>query len=375
MAQQSQKPEGLTVVKNEPIESIDIDSKKEEEVSKTGEDKEPIKESAETKDAPEHEIERSTLDSKHETKDILSSDSKAEKTNEDEEDEGAPPQRPPRPVSPLTRVTNDLKEAFPAIEEKYITAMLIASQGNVDPAFNGLLYLSDPSVGVELPTSTSFTSLTATTKEKTRNPSITDDELLARKLQKEFEEEERRRRRRQQEKRRNLHNRARPTEEGDYDSPDEMEQIKESFTQGIEEARTTLNGWVSGIAKKFQENGSQQPQNNQNPKLFGALGGSSFNTSKGRSERFDDDPEIISNDFHNKISLTNKDTDDEPPTLPSRGRATPGDSDKPLPNQPSNEKKWQPLSADTPVNSDAFLVTDSEDEESGNDANKKSSVL
>ena len=38
------------------------------------------------------------------------------------------------------------------------------------------------------------------------------------------------------------------------DSPDEFEQIKETFTQGLEEAKSTLNGWVSNIAKRFEGN-------------------------------------------------------------------------------------------------------------------------
>ena len=71
--------------------------------------------------------------------------------------------RPPLPARKTTSVTTDgekeaenpkkdegnpilkqLKEAFPGIEEKYIIMVIIASQGNVDSAFNALLYLSDP---------------------------------------------------------------------------------------------------------------------------------------------------------------------------------------------------------------------------------------
>ena len=53
-----------------------------------------------------------------------------------------PPPQPPRPKDPTQEIIDDMKQAFPNIEEKYIIATLIA--GNPDPAFNALLYISDP---------------------------------------------------------------------------------------------------------------------------------------------------------------------------------------------------------------------------------------
>ena len=103
------------------------------------------------------------------------------------------------------------------------------------------------------------------------------------------------------------------------DSPDEFEQIKETFTQGLEEAKSTLNGWVSNIAKRFEGNNdgnNPQQRRNDNPKLFGALGGSSFNDNKRKTNRFDEDPEILSTDFHDGIRL--QDNDDHGPSLPNR---------------------------------------------------------
>lgn len=54
------------------------------------------------------------------------------------EDE-APPSKPPRPLSPQSQKENTLKEAFPSIDVKVIRAVLTASGGNVEPAFNALL--------------------------------------------------------------------------------------------------------------------------------------------------------------------------------------------------------------------------------------------
>ncbi|ODV78542.1 uncharacterized protein CANTADRAFT_42018, partial [Suhomyces tanzawaensis NRRL Y-17324] len=291
--------------------------------------------------------------------------------NDDKDAEAKPPAQPPRPVDPLTQVTNDLKDAFPNIEDKLITAVLIASQGSVDPAFNALLYISDPSFKPEIPAPVVPSNKAAGKKSVAFSEhALTDDELLARKLQKEFELEDERRRRRHAEKKRNAQrgSQNQPQRNPD-DSPDEFEQIKETFTQGLEEARTTLNSWVSGIAKKFDGNDDEyQEKPKQNTKLFGALGGSSFNSNnKRQNARFDEDPEILSHDFHNRISLTDNDKE-ELPALPNRNKEQSdkgtgaGPGSKPL---PAVGKKWQPLNSDVPANSDAFLVTDSEDEDTG----------
>lgn len=256
-----------------------------------------------------------------------------------DEDDDAPAQ-PPRPLSPAAQIKKDLKEAFPQIEAKYIEAVLIASQGRTDPAFTALLFLLDPSFEPE--------PVVAPRNENVpKQSSVTDDEALARQLQKEFEREDRRRRSHSR-RLKNL-----PPAPAD-DSPDEFDQIKETFTQGFEEAKTTLNSWVSGISKKFSQEDNephrQQAQHsgpNQGPKLFGALGGSSFNTNTRKSKNFDEDPEILALDFSRKVDLD----EDRGPQLPQRDP------------QAKKEDKWQPLNSDVPVTSDAFLVTDLEDED------------
>lgn len=248
-------------------------------------------------------------------------------------DEGAPPP-PRRPVSPLSQIKQDLRDAFPQVEEKYITAVLIASGGQAEPAFNGLLSLLDPSI---------VPVLAPVVPVKQAKPA-TDDELLARQLQKEFDREERHRRRSQPHaKHAPRQPRSRRAEDDSDDSPDEFEQLKKEFSQGFEEAKTTINGWVSGIAKKFLDN--DETNQKGSPKLFGALGGSSFNSSGNRNKRFDEDPEILSSDFSRNVNLN----DDAAPKLPKRTEHT--------------EDRWQPLNSDVPVNSDAFLVTDLEDED------------
>lgn len=54
--------------------------------------------------------------------------------------EAAPP-KPPRPITEQQKNELILKEAFPDIEATVIKAVLIASGGQIDPAFNALLGL------------------------------------------------------------------------------------------------------------------------------------------------------------------------------------------------------------------------------------------
>lgn len=56
-----------------------------------------------------------------------------------EEEEEAPPPRPARPTSPNTQNLATLIEAFPDIDTKIVKAVLTASGGQVEPAFNALL--------------------------------------------------------------------------------------------------------------------------------------------------------------------------------------------------------------------------------------------
>jgi len=63
--------------------------------------------------------------------------------------EEAPPPKPPRPLSPQAHAEATLIEAFPSIEAKVVKAVLVASGGKVEPAFNALLSMSDPNYVAE----------------------------------------------------------------------------------------------------------------------------------------------------------------------------------------------------------------------------------
>lgn len=59
--------------------------------------------------------------------------------------EETPPPKPPRPMSAQQQAENTLKEAFPSTDEKVIRAVLLASGGQVEPAFNALLSMQTKS--------------------------------------------------------------------------------------------------------------------------------------------------------------------------------------------------------------------------------------
>lgn len=58
--------------------------------------------------------------------------------------EEAPPPKPPRPMNPEQQAESTLKEAFPTVDAAVVKAILRASGGRIEPAFNALLGMSDP---------------------------------------------------------------------------------------------------------------------------------------------------------------------------------------------------------------------------------------
>ena len=65
--------------------------------------------------------------------------------------EDVAPPKPPRPLAPEQQAENTLKEAFPTIDAAVVKAVLRASGGRLEPAFNALLGMSDPSAAEPTP--------------------------------------------------------------------------------------------------------------------------------------------------------------------------------------------------------------------------------
>ncbi|GMM53448.1 ubiquitin-binding protein [Maudiozyma humilis] len=117
---------------------------------------------------------------------------KAEKAEGDDKDADAEAPAPPLPTRTKTQdslqkpgenpLLKQLKEAFPSMEEKYIKAVMIASNGALDPAFNALLFLSDPDSGIDIPLPSKEPSPALNTQSRRKLTQLEQDELLAKQL-------------------------------------------------------------------------------------------------------------------------------------------------------------------------------------------------
>lgn len=225
----------------------------------------------------------------------------------------APPPKPPRPASKTQEQEQTLKEAFPTVELAVIKAVLTASGGNIERAFIALLQMTDPEaaqadvpppppprpvaepVG---PTSTDLSQLEA-------------DELYARQLAEHYENvgayEARTANRaahsgpspgmprgRQQ-------TGLSPNEMYDREHSfidDDLPVIKESLRKGFVETQTKVNTWFTNLKKKIDETFDEEDRDERG-------GSSSFMGRPSRDpsrrsadyDRYDNDPELLSDDF------------------------------------------------------------------------------
>ncbi|GME92319.1 unnamed protein product [[Candida] boidinii] len=326
------------------------------------ETKEPVVDSSAADETPEVIAATETDEIKIEPKEESKEESKEEPVSESKTEPTLPsdatpdsyiaPPMPSRPLSKTEKTIQQLKEAFPSIEEKYIRMSLIASQGLLDPAFNALLYLSDPASFPSDPTEVIPTVVSQdieddeTPKLPTRSESVLkqrqmeSDEALARRLAREYE-------RRASTHSHSSHRHSQrnpqqppppPPQQGqtrsnktpdwykDVDKDDESEDIIDSMAKGLEETRQKVNGWIGSFTKKINENPdyqkifgetnnkdnnnannnrnkSKNSNNSKNSQLFSALG----NNNNNNNNNIDNDNNLndYSSDLQQPIRMTN----------------------------------------------------------------------
>lgn len=234
----------------------------------------------------------------------------------------AAPAKPPRPQTEEQKNMATLKEAFPSVDDAVIRAVLRASSGRIDSAFNALLEMTDPEAAEkELPppppprpradpvgpTSTDMTQLEA-------------DELYARQLAEHYENvgayEAR------------TSSRGHPgrggggggggsmprrqqTGLGPQDDPhdrehsfidDDLPVIKESLRKGFIETQSKVNTWFTTLKKKIDDQFEEEDERERQAR---AQGGAPFLDRPTRErtrrsadyDRYDADPEMLSDDF------------------------------------------------------------------------------
>ncbi|KAK9491458.1 hypothetical protein V1508DRAFT_398854 [Lipomyces doorenjongii] len=357
-------------------------------------------------------------------KEFAHSQSGATQTGEiaDTETETPPPARPPRPLSPFSEAHKTLKEAFPNVDESVIKAVLIASGGQIHPAFNALLSMSDPGFKPDLPARPK-----AQKQQPNPNTQLEADEAYARRLAKELNggSQLRSSRRSQAVPQRdgassyekNSDQRYRRSQnsghgnsdyyDGDSDKnwsffDDDLPIIKDNLVQGFNETRTRVNEWVANFKKKLDGDDTRTD--------YYATAGSgraysstarpaSYNYRIARQSSYDNDPTELDGNFSHLNLVDDAKSSSKPPPKPARPLANPGlyktrsptqatsrgpfleddedlyTSSAPLPARSSmatkspaspirNSGKWEPLTAVEPTpDKDPFFIGDSDDEE------------
>lgn len=172
---------------------------------------------------------------------------------EPEQEDEAPPAKPPRPLSPHVQNENTLIEAFPSIDSKVIKAVLVASGGNVEPAFNALLSMSDPDFKAEEAAPPPQPPRPA--KAQTQ---LEADELYARQLAEHYQTASARQP--NQYNQRSSSNRRPNQQRAAYDDEEEPERnffdddlpvIRQNIQKGFMETQKKVNSWISDFKKKI----------------------------------------------------------------------------------------------------------------------------
>ncbi|KAH7088747.1 hypothetical protein FB567DRAFT_317408 [Paraphoma chrysanthemicola] len=322
-----------------------------------------------------------------------------------------PPPKPPRPMSPQQQAQNTLIEAFPDIDNNVIKAVLVASGGKVEPAFNALLSMSDPNFKAE------ETPPPQPPRPQPRSQ-LEQDEIYARQLAEHYQSQGGQpgaHAPRPQGDQRRQHPGQRPNEPDREHSffDDDLPEIRKTFEQGFKETQKTVTGWISNLTKKLdgepdeydrygnpvhrdqQRPGesSAQRQNfgpSQSEQLYGIRKSAEQRRSADHN-RYDADNRVLGDDFA-QLELRDNEgpgqrTSSRPHANPDLFKPTPvappqsGPVDEvdalyrnPSPNNQSNAqgksggKKWQPLTSvaphPEPDDHDPFSLGDSDDEES-----------
>lgn len=218
-----------------------------------------------------------------------------------------PPPKPPRPVTEQQKNEAILKEAFPGIDAAVIKAVLIASRGQVDPAFNALLGMSDPDAiqhdAEEQPPP-------QPPRPQNAQSQLEADEAYARQLAQHYESQSAAYEARTSNRgpgnppRRRQQTGLNPNELHDKEHSfidDDLPVIQEQLKKGFQETQTKVNTWFKDIKKKFDEQFDEDQaaashQHGGRAPFAGRGSGESSRRSRDY-ERYDADPELLSDDF------------------------------------------------------------------------------
>lgn len=166
--------------------------------------------------------------------------------------EEIPPAKPPRPISPHQQAEITLIEAFPTIDTKVVKAVLTASGGKVEPAFNALLGMSDPDFRVE-----DAQPPAQPPRPAQRQPlnQLEADERLARQLAEQYNFDGRSGHQyNQREPGRRGPNQQRMSDNDDRERSffdDDLPEIGRNIQEGFMETQKRVNSWITHFKRKI----------------------------------------------------------------------------------------------------------------------------
>ncbi|PHH78214.1 hypothetical protein CDD82_3164 [Ophiocordyceps australis] len=310
----------------------------------------------------------------------------------------APPAKPPRPVSEKPQNDAILKEAFPTVDLSVIKAVLRASGGRVEPAFNALLEMTDPDAVVNEPAETPPPQ-PPRPQGRTDMSQVEADELYARQLAQHYDNVGAYEARTSNRSRGSRQRQDMTDEDREHSFlEDDLPIIRDNLRKGFIETQSKVNGWITNFRKKIEDNFDESSYESppQPPRRSGEA-----SRRSGDYERYDADPQVLGDDFAG-IKLSPDGTPvnrpmgsglHKPPPLPSMASkqnearrvgfkdeqqeidmydASPTVPPKDAPPG-TKASKWQPLSTVEPTpmtDNDPFSLGDSEDERDAKDKPK-----
>jgi len=339
-----------------------------------------------------------------------------------------PPPKPPRPISPQSQNQRTLEEAFPNVEAAVVRAVLVASRGELEPAFNALLSMSDPSAAEVPPPqpprprgAPESDAIPTELLTSTPQSQLDADAQYARQLQEHFAPQPHRNQRRLTGGRTQPPPRRHPNDDSDdeyyKDDSDkgpsffdeDLPVIKENLKKGFLETQTKVTGWFNDFKKRIESPEPSPPESAPTSGQYARTGArrqTGFAGYEGGHRprdggTYDADPQVLSDDFTHLELRDNTGT--EPgtrrpkanPNLFQSGIRTPNNErkvsfdERPITinddelyrpasasaqrgstsaRQPSPVRtKWEPLknTDPEPMDGDPFSLGDSDDEKDG----------
>lgn len=216
-----------------------------------------------------------------------------------------PPPKPPRPMTEQQKNELILKEAFPGVDAPVIKAVLSASGGHIDRAFNALLEMTDPDA-------VQHEQEQEQPPPRPPRPSVPQsqleaDEQYARQLADHYRsvgEYEARTSNRDpglRLPRPRPETGLKPNEMYDREHSfidDDLPIIKENLRKGFQETQTKVNTWFTNLKKRLDEQ-FDDDHNGHNQGESAFMGRPTRDPSRRSADydRYDADPELLSDDF------------------------------------------------------------------------------